>query len=640
MWNGRRTLVTVGRSVVCLLAGVTFWASAAGQVIERVSVSSEGAQANRGSGEPSLSADGRFVAFLSRATNLVPGDTNIAEDVFVHDRLTGETTRVSVSSAGDQADFDTSSVAISAEGRFVVFHSGATNLVAGDTNHSEDIFVHDHSTGQTTRESVSSTGDQADGYSHGASISDGGRSVVFESYAHNLVPFHTQDTLNAFIRDRRQSRTRCVTPPSTPPDDIWFSLAPAISGDGRYVAFGAGSSARHPWVGLFVRDRWAKDTTWLLTARYFGERLAITPHGGFVAFSSRARTIVPGDTNGKEDCFVYDCGMEQVARVSVDSLGGEGDGDSRDPCISADGRFVAFASGAGNLVPDDTSRWWDIFVHDRQTARTIRVDLGANASQGNHASGSPAISRDGRFVAFRSAARNLVPGDRNGSPDVFIAVNALTGVPILTWLGTSDYGWDGVDPDWGTARQTRFVFKVRYQDADGDAPSYVTVHLRRNGRHFGEFAMAPGAGDYVYGRIYRKAKRLLPGHYEHCFRARNRDGLTLGAPTEWRAGPIVSSEAPAGLAGVCAVPTGSGAQITFTLSSATAVSARVLNIAGRPVKTLCSGSDYEAGTNTLLWNAQSDAGVPVPNGTYLVQLTAKAADGAEARALAQVRIER
>ncbi len=640
MWSGRRIFVTVGRSVVYLLVGVTFWTRGAGQVIERVSVSSEGAQANSGSGEPSLSADGRFVAFLSRATNLVPGDTNIAEDVFVHDRLTGETTRVSVSSAGDQADHLSNSVAISAEGRFVVFNSGATNLVAGDTNHWADVFVHDRSTGQTTRESVSSAGDQADQYSHGASISDGGRAVVFESYADNLVPSDIGGTPDAFIRDRPRSRTRCVTPPSTPPDDIWFSFAPAISGDGRYVAFCAGSMADRPWVGLFVRDRWVKDTTCLLTARYFGERLSTTPHGRFVAFSSRARTIVPGDTNGKEDCFVYDCGMGQVARVSVDSLGGEGDGDSRDPCISGDGRFVAFASGAGNLVPYDTNGCWDIFVHDCQTGRTVRANLGANAGQANHGSGRPAISRDGRFVAFRSAARNLVPGDRNGYSDVFIAANPLAGVPILAWLGTPEYGWDGVDPDWGTARQTRFVFKVRYQDADGDAPSDVTVYLRRNGSHFGEFAMAPGAGDCTHGQVYRAAKRLPPGHYEHRFGARNADGLALGAPTEWRVGPIVSGEAPAGLTGVCAVPTKAGAQISFTLCSATAVSARVLNIAGRPVKTLCSARDCDAGTNTLLWDACSDAGVPVPNGTYLVELTARAEDGSEARALAQVRLER
>ncbi len=540
MRNGRRTVVTAGRLAVCLLMGMICWALAAGQVIERVSVSSDGAEANECSGHPSLSADGRFVAFLSHASNLVSGDTNIAQDVFVHDRLTGETARVSVSSAGDQADHGSNGVAISGEGRFVVFHSGATNLVAGDTNHAEDVFVHDLRTGLTTRESVSSAGEQADQYSHGASITDGGRSVAFESYAHNLVPSDIVGTSDAFVRDRWRRQTRCVTPPSTPPDVIWISWAPAISGDGHCVAFYAGSDASHPWGGLFVRDRWAKQTHWLVTGKRFGERIAITPDGRFVAFSSGTRTIVVGDTNGKDDCFVYDQAMKQVTRVSVDSLGGEGNGDSRFPCISADGRFVAFSSGASNLVPDDTNRWWDVFVHDRQTGRTVRVNHGANGSQANQPSGEPAISRDGCLVAFWSAAGNLVPGDGNRYGDVFMAANPLIGVPILSWLGTAGYEWDGVDPDWGTGRQTRFAFRARCQDADGDAPSYVTVHLRRNGQRFGKFAMARGAGDYMYGCVYRKTTQLPPGRYDHCFHARDRHGLALGAPTEWRAGPIVS----------------------------------------------------------------------------------------------------
>jgi Tol biopolymer transport system component len=554
MRNGRRTFVTAERLAVCLLMGMICWALAAGQVIERVNLSSEGMETNHCSGDPSLSADGRIVAFLSHASNLVSGDTNIAQDAFVRDRLTGETTRVSVSSAGDQADGQSGSVAISAEGRFVVFHSGATNLVAGDTNHCEDVFVHDRRSGLTTRESVSSTGDQADQTSHGASITDGGRCVAFESGAHNLVPSDIWGTLDAFVRDRWRRQTRCVTPPSTPPDVIWISWAPAISGDGHFVAFYAGSDASHPWGGLFVRDRWAKETRRLVTGRRFGERISITPDGRFIAFSSGTRTIVVGDTNGKDDCFVYDQAMKQATRVSVDSLGGEGNGDSRDPCISADGRFVAFSSSASNLVPGDTNGWRDVFVHDRQTGRTVRVNRGANGSQAKQPSADAAISRDGRLVAFWSYAPNLVPGDGNRFTDVFIAANPLIGVPVLTWLGTAGYEWDGVDPDWGTGRQTRFSFRVRYQDADGDAPSYVTLHLRRNGTRFGKFAMARGAGDYMYGRVYRKATHLPPGRYEHCFRARTRDGLAVGAPTEWRAGPIVSPEVPAGLAGVGAVP--------------------------------------------------------------------------------------
>ena len=183
------------------------------------------------------------------------------------------------------------------------------------------------------------------------------------------------------------------------------------------------------------------------------------------------------------------------------------------------------------------------------------------------------------------------------------------------------------------------MFRVLYHDADGHVPRHVTLHLRRNRRYWGNAAMVAGVGGEVGGRVYRIAQRLPRGRYEYCFRARDRDGWATGEPTEWQEGPAVAP-LPAYLTALSAMPTSTGAQITFALSSAAQVQARILNIAGRPVRTLCQVRDCEAGTNTLLWNACSDDGLGVPNGTYLVELTAKAADGAQARALGQLWIAR
>lgn len=148
----------------------------------RVSVDSQGGEANSDSWEPAISDDGRFVAFASRASNLVPGDSNDSEDIFVHDRQTGATTRVSVSSQGDEANFGATLPAISADGRFVAFESRSSNLVPGDSNGTSDIFVHDRQTGATTRVSVDSQDGQANGESRGpGSLSDDGRFVAFQS---------------------------------------------------------------------------------------------------------------------------------------------------------------------------------------------------------------------------------------------------------------------------------------------------------------------------------------------------------------------------------------------------------------------------------------------------------------------------
>jgi Periplasmic component of the Tol biopolymer transport system len=327
----------------------------------------------------SISADGRYVAFVSAATNLVSGDTNNFQDIFVHDRQTGQTTRVSVASDGTQANGHSYAPSISADGRYVAFASLASNLVSGDTNGAWDVFVHDRQTGETTRVSVASDGTQAIGFFFGSSpsISADGRYVAFDSWATNLVSGDTNDKPDVFVHDRQTGQTTRVS----------------VSSDGTQ----ANNGANYP---------------------------SISADGRYVAFESSSTNLVSGDTNSVTDIFVHDRQTGQTTRVSVSSDGTQANGgpgwSGKNSSISADGRYVAFHSYADNLVSGDTNSATDIFVHDRQTGVTTRVSIASDGTQANGFSSSPSISADGRYVAFMSGATNLVSGDTNNARDVFV----------------------------------------------------------------------------------------------------------------------------------------------------------------------------------------------------------------------------
>jgi Tol biopolymer transport system component len=225
-----------------------------------VSVASDGSQGNDGSYSPSISADGRYVAFDSDASNLVSGDTNSESDVFVHDRQTGETTRVSVASDGEQGNEDSWYPSISADGRHVAFGSSASNLVGGDTNSEYDVFVHDRQAGQTTRVSVASDGGQGNDRSEEFSISADGRYVVFDSAASNLVGCDTNDVWDIFVHDRQAGQTTRVSAASDGSQGNSDSGGSSISADGRYVVFDSaasnlvGGDTNGNW-DVFVHDR-------------------------------------------------------------------------------------------------------------------------------------------------------------------------------------------------------------------------------------------------------------------------------------------------------------------------------------------------------------------------------------------------
>ena len=398
---------------------------------KRVSVDSLGAQGIGDSEGPSISAHGRFVAFYSSAANLVGSDTNGARDVFVRDRKTGRTTRVSVDSHGAQGNGDSGGPAISADGRFVAFYSDAANLVAGDTNGMTDVFVRDRKTRKTTRVSVNSHGAQTKRQSIVDSISAHGRFVTFDSTASNLVGGDTNGVDDVFVRDRKTGKTTRASVDSHGAQANGESFAASISADGRFVAF---LSSASNLVGndtngardVFVRDRKTGRTTRVSIDSHGAQGKgasfvpSISANGRFVAFSSVANNLVAGDTNTVSDVFVRDRKTGRTRRVSVDSHGAQGNGDSTFTLsISADGRFVAFYSDAANLVAGDGNAAGDVFVRDRKTGKTRRVSVASHGTQGNDTSFAPSISANGRFVAFTSLANNLVAGDTNGASDIF-----------------------------------------------------------------------------------------------------------------------------------------------------------------------------------------------------------------------------
>ncbi len=406
-------------------------------VTTMVSVASDGTQGTGNPMNPAISADGRYVAFSANDRNLVPGDTNNSTDIFIHDLQTGQTSRVSVASDGTQSNGGSASPALSADERYVAFESSANNLVPGDTHSVDvtDVFVHDRVTGQTTRVSVASDGSEGNGASGSPAISGDGRFVAFWSLATNLAPGDTNGFSDIFVHDLQTGQTNRVSVASdgsqangqanvgTPTRYI------AISADGRYTAFNSAATNLAPgdingFSDIFVHDLQTGQTTRVSVAsdgsqaKEHSGSLAISGDGRYVAFDSSAKNLVPGDTTSKvlREVFVRDLQTGETTRVCVSSDGAPAKGDSQLPAISADGRYVAFQSGADNLAPGDHNNAVDVFVRDRQTGWTSRVSIASDGAEANGSvlsggSTTSAISGNGQFVAFRSDASKLVPGD-------------------------------------------------------------------------------------------------------------------------------------------------------------------------------------------------------------------------------------
>jgi hypothetical protein len=394
-----------------------------------------------------VTPNGRFVAFQSSASNLSGGDEKGYSNVFLRDRKKGKTKLVSKRIGGGPADDGDSGQSggldITPDHRFVAFDSRSPSLVGGDDEGHMDIFVRDLRRHKTRRVSVSSSGqpgDEDSGYQ--VQISASGRYVAFASNAGNLVPHDDNGTTDVFIRDLKQRKTKLVSKAAGGGVGEFASgeYAVDMTFDGRFVAFDSdsgdllGNDGNGSTYDIFVRDLKKRKTRIVSLGNsgqagnsdsYFGA--AQSPDGRFVAFGSSAENLTGNDGNGFADVFVRDRKRGKTKLVSVASNGAQGNKDSsnayRTLTISADGRFVEFASFAENLVGNDGNNWIDVFLRDRRRHKTKLVSVALDGTSGSDESGyySATMTPDARFVAFNSGADDLVQNDPNGSTyDIFI----------------------------------------------------------------------------------------------------------------------------------------------------------------------------------------------------------------------------
>jgi len=422
--------------VVCLAAALPGGpALAAPGDITRISVASGGAEGNNMSRWPEISGDGNYVVFESDATNLVSDDTNSEPDIFVHNQQTGVTERVSVADNESQANSWSESNAISRDGRYVVFVSMASNLVSGDTNGILDVFLRDRLVGQTKRISVDSSGAQAIGDEQsnfgGLAISSDGRFVTYTSNLSNLVSGDTNGVEDVFVHDLQIGTTRRVSVSSNGQQANDSSGAADISGDGQLIVFGSNatnlvSGDTNNARDVFLHNLLTGQTTRVSVnsneeqADHFSGEGVISENGRYVAFSSEAENLAP-DYEIWEHVYVRDLEAGETRRASVTTSGDPMVGWAEAPAISADGRFVAFEfDDRGDGAPQ---RW--IYVHDRLTGQTVVATEGD--FDGKESPFNPSLSSDGRLLAFDSGISTLVNDDTNGVRDVFVREAPFSG---------------------------------------------------------------------------------------------------------------------------------------------------------------------------------------------------------------------
>ena len=404
----------------------------------------------------SSSSDGRWLVFSSEADNLVPGDTNGFRDIFVRDQLGGSNLLVSASTNGGLADGISSEPAISSDGRFVVFTSAADNLVAGDTNNASDVFMRSLPAGPTVLVSVNADGlGSGNGPSGSAAISADGRFVLFSSKAGNLTATNfNSGTANLFLRDMQAATTYALTTGG-------FNAA-AMTRDGRLVAF-AGPLGT---TKIFV---WNTQTARLVKTNSIGSAsdLSISPDGNKIicaigtptklffvdlpagtngpigsnyissysslfagsrlglrfSADSRFLTYAAAPTgNGTSQIFLYDFQTRTETRISTAFGSTNGANASSDsPDISADGRFIAYRSFASNILPISNSNGAaNLFLYDRLNGTTMLISASRlNGGTANNHSRTPSFSPNGHTLFFESWASDLVPLDFNQSGDVF-----------------------------------------------------------------------------------------------------------------------------------------------------------------------------------------------------------------------------
>lgn len=552
----------------------------------RVSISDNGTNVGNGNSDPArISSDGRFIVFASDSDNLVANDTNGVTDIFVHDQLNCTTRRISLSSAGVQATGGPSTnPQISNDGRYVVYQSLANNLVSGDTNSAEDIFLRDRATNTTTRVSVTSGGVQGGLGLHSFNpvISGDGRFVAFESGANFVGGTDANGGLSdIYLRDLTANTTTLLSISTAGQQGNSESREPSISGDGSVVAYMSFSSnlvagdTADP--DIFVRDL-INNTTTLASVASNGAQAPdnfaeagpeVSADGRFVVFVSTA-SFDAIDDNGINDIYVRDRVTSITELVSLAFNGtSASDGESSNPSISTDGNLVTFESHATNLTNNDTENQLDIFLRNRTTDATSRISQNTTGAGGTLPSFRASISTDGRYIAFTSDADNLLGtgGDLNSRTDVFIfdrspgsgaffAPANLVVTPVsrsqinLVWVdnATNETGFsierseNGIDgwqiihataPNVSTYASTglicsaRFYYRVRgFVDGDG-IPPYDTVSAYTNPANASTFSCAD---DKLAVFQYQAGQASLWKNFSSPSTTFDRDTYTMGAP--------------------------------------------------------------------------------------------------------------
>ncbi len=414
-----------------LCASVASVSPSAAQVNHIASVSTGGEFGDAESRESRVSADGRFVVFQSWASNLVAGDTNGLSDVFRRDLQLGTTWLVSQSmSGGGAAAGESLAPDISGTGRYVVWASGAADIVPGDTNNRRDVFLRDMQTGLVERLSVTSAGAQVSGVSSAPRISPDGRWVVFWSQS-GLLPSDQNGFHDVYRLDRTTGELALVSITAGGLQGNFWSFDGDVSDDGRYVTFLSEADNLAAGDVNFGADVFLKDmrtgelqrlseTANGTSGDGISDDPCVSGDGSTVTYTSFASDLIPGDTNGAPDAFAYDVASAMTERLNVRPDGTQSAlGANLSTSLSFDGRFVCFSSPAGDLVPGDTNGKFDIFLRDRSLQTTERINLSPAGAGLNDDSWWPHMTPDARIVTFTSDASDVLFGDTLGARQIY-----------------------------------------------------------------------------------------------------------------------------------------------------------------------------------------------------------------------------
>jgi Tol biopolymer transport system component len=448
----RVAVLLPGVLVLAVISSLGWGCTETGQpeVVSRISLSTQFGGGDASSHDTSITPDGRYAVFNSKAANLLGpgGDTNGVFDIYLKDIQSGSFTRVSTTSSGGQADGDSHAPSISDDGRFVAFISTSGNLVSpgGGTSGIHNIYLKDLRTGIVSLVSANPVGAPAgDGNSDVPTISADGRYVAFCSVATNLVPGDTNGVMDVFLRDTVAGTTTRVSTSSAGGQGNGPSgstYGPYLSGNGRFVAFESdadnliGDADTNHEKDIFVKEVETGATTRVSTAAA-GEQAnsssyfpSISADGRYVVFRSTASNLAEGDTLICEaiscsDVFRKDTQTGEVYWVSTTAAGDTADRPSWDPHLSADGRYAAFSSDAANLAIGDGNNNYDIFVKDMDTGQVVLVSQTAGGQEGNDWSIGPFVGMGGAYVVFESMASNLAADDTNGATDAFLSTTGF-----------------------------------------------------------------------------------------------------------------------------------------------------------------------------------------------------------------------